>query len=326
MMFMRNCLQIKDMKVFRHILLLLLVVCFSCEKSIDYQLKNQKSEIVMYAFPMPDSILKVHGSATTNILSVNNYEGVEGMQMSIVLDEEKVMETEYPYGQEWYEATGVKGQEKINVELIYETKNGLIVSGKTVIPEAVKIVSIDTVSVDVQNLDNEEERMLRCYIEFNDPPNELNYYQVRVDSEKQIKDDEGVISESVETIEYIKEDKVFSIRDDESVLLTDIDFQGSFNDFVFDGSNYKLKILIPQEYHEIEDGAIKQSLKVHLYSITEDYYRFLRSSISEEAYREYPFFERVNVYSNVTNGLGVVAGLSLHMDSVSLFNSEIEPF
>lgn len=297
----------------------LLLSCFACEKSIDYQLKNQTSEVVMYAFPMPDSIIKVHGSQTTNILSLNDFEGVKDLEVSVLVDDNEIADTFYPLGEEWFGVNDFRGEEKANVKVVFTMPSGKVISGNTIIPNIVPIVSIDTSRVVVVNSDNVEENMLRCFVEFNDPPNELNYYQIGVYSKKVILDDESDMIQKIESIQYVKEDKVFLIGDDESVLLSDIDFQGTFTDLLFNGNNYRVKLSIPEEWLVVDTNTIKSELSFYLFSLTADYYEFIRSSIKDEAYREYPFTEKVNIYSNVDNGLGVVAGLSVYKDSVSIF-------
>jgi len=295
----------------------LLLSFFSCEKSINYQLNDQSYEVVMYAFPMPDSIVKVHGSQTTNILSLNDYEGIEDLNVSVLIGDNEVTDLSYPFGKNWFEIHNVRGEENANVKIVFTIPNGDTISANTTIPIAVPIVSIDTSRVVVVNSDNKDENMLRCVVEFNDPSSEENYYQIRVDSKIEYLNDTIT---TINSVDYVKEDKVFLVGDDESVLLSDVDFEGTFNDFLFDGNNYKVKFAIPEQWLVKDTDVISNKLSFYLFSLTADYYKYIRSSIKNVAYREYPFSEKVNIYSNVDNGLGIVAGLSVDIDSISIFN------
>ena len=49
--------------------LIFILLLMGCEKRLSFQLSNQKPKVVMYAFPMPDSILKIHAGYSTFIKS-----------------------------------------------------------------------------------------------------------------------------------------------------------------------------------------------------------------------------------------------------------------
>ncbi|WP_158027184.1 DUF4249 family protein [Labilibacter marinus] len=281
----------------------------SCEKQLSYQLQNEKPQVVMYAFPMPDSTLKIHASLSANILSTDNSEVLPDMNYSIKIDDKLVASGNYPEGEDWVNIPISPISTNNKIELTYNLVDGGVVKGTTIAPEAINIESIDTVSTFYINQEGIEEKMLRCIIELNDPIIIKNYYQIRVDY-KATSTSTPELNE-FETISYIKEDKVFLIREDETALINNIDYEGTFSDYLFNGQTYKVKLLVPFEYLTDDSGTLNQELHIHLYNLSPEYYKFIRTKIEEEFYRDYPVFEPINLFSNVDNGIGVIAGLAV---------------
>ncbi len=308
--------MVKLTKINILISILFIGLLIGCEKELDYQLTNQIPQVVMYAFPMPDSTLKLHAGYTTNILSTNHFDKIFGLRHTVNINGEEKATGLYTAGKTWLSITNVIGESNDVYSVSYELKDGTIISGSTYIPEPIKIIGIDTISIPYTNTEGKEEQMLRCSIELRDPTGIKNYYQIRVDYEETSLTDPQ--SNYTETITFIKEDKVFLIRDDESVLLTDLDFQGTFTDHLFNGKSYKVKLLVPEKQTNKILPDVKVKLNIHLYTLTPEYYKFLRSTIEEEAFRDYPIFEPVNLFTNINNGIGVVAGLSVDTLSISL--------
>ncbi len=300
--------------------LILGLLVSSCEKSLEYQLSNQNSKVVMYAFPMPDSTLNIHGSYTTDILTDKKFDELSGMFVSVYENGIFINKYNYDPSKEWLTINDLILQYNDQIKIVFNLEDGDSVFAETIIPEAVPIISIDTSTVVDINENNVEEHMLKCSIEINDPSGIDNYYQLRVDSKIITKNAEDNYLEKVETIEFVKEDKIFLARDYETVLITDIDYQGTFDDFYMNGQTYKFDILIPNKYLSVQENEVRNVLAFHLYSLTNEYYLFLRTFLEEQAFREDPIYDQSNVFSNVNNGLGVVAGLSVSCDSIVLLN------
>ncbi len=292
------------------LLFLLTMITIGCEKRLEYQITNQAPKVVMYAFPMPDSTLSVHASYSTNILSSSNSKSIEDLKYNITVNDADVYSGTYPTNQIWHSEPALVGQSGNSYQLEYELPNGTIISSQTTVPHPIKILNIDTTRSTYTTSDGIIENMLRCTLEIKDPEATKNYYQIRVDYEETTLT--GTPSSRTQTIPFIKEDKVFLVRNDESsVLLTEIDLQGTFTDYLFNGKSYGIKLLIPQKYLGNTSPTLSTKLVVHLYTLTPEYYHFIRSSIEETAFKDYPVFEPLNLFSNINNGIGVVAGLSV---------------
>ncbi len=291
------------------------ILFFSCEKSVKYQLSSEDSVPVLYMFPMPDSTLKVYASYSTDILSSDSYTALQDdAHMTIEFAKGEVNDETYLSGQEVQVYDDAEFGEGDTISVSFEI-NETTLTAKTTIPKSVKINDIDTIRTEAYNDDGELEDMMRCRISLTDPLDTSNYYQLRVDLESE--DADGNIE--VETLDYDKEDAAFSSNDYESIYITDIDYQGTFDDYLFDGKTWLLKILISQSILEEEHGIASKKLHFYLYSLSVDYYDYIRSLIEVETYREDPLYQQDNLYSNVNNGLGVVAGLSVDDDTIVIY-------
>ncbi len=316
-----KCVMLNTEKLFSRLIWVFCFVFFaSCEKSIDYQLENQQSKVVMYNFPMPDSIFKVHLSYTSDILSPKEYENISNAKLNVFINSELIAEDDYPYGEEWFSIQEVDLAYNDTISLKVNVNDSVSVYSNTVIPEPVQIVMIDTSKVLKFNDDDVEEVMLQCKLSFFDPPGVSNFYQLRVDSYTDVKDDD-IDYQYIETVDIVEEDKVFLSRDYEATLLAEIDYQSTFDDFLFNGHFYSLTFLIPNSYIVNLGLEERRTLHFYLFSLSYDYYEYIRSVSEQEAFREDPFYEQSNVYCNITNGLGAVAGLAVDVDSIEIYDN-----
>ncbi len=291
---------------------------YSCEKSLDYQLESQSNEVVTYAFPVPDSLFKIHVSYTTDILSTDSYTDINDAIISVSVNGGETIVKDYDANDVWLEIAEVEVNEYDTIRVDINVADSLFLSANTCVPEAVAVISVDTAMVLEYNDEDELEYMMRCKIKFNDPAEVANYYQIRVDAFTLTQNEDGSEQISLETIDYTEDDKVFISSDYESVLLSNIDYLGTFDDYLIDGSEYEVSVLIPNEYITQSADSIQTHLIFYLYSLSSDYYFYVRSVCEQEAYRDDPLYEESNVYTNVSNGLGVIGSYSLSMDTVSI--------
>jgi len=299
-------------------IIVLIYILSSCEKSIDYQLKSQSKEPVLIAFLMPDSVLKIHASYSTDILSPELYSGIEKSELIIQLNDvdNKYI---YPDGNQWLVVEDINLKPGDLIKTVLKLgNNGQELFGTTSIPPAIQIQYLDTATVKDINEEQDEVFVLKCFIKIDDPGKVDNFYQLQL--ELLVNEvDEGITVEKKEYIDFVKEDKVFFARDYDSVFLTDIDYKGSFDDYFFDGRSYWLRVLVPKEKLEKVESTISKKLVFKLFSLSGEYYKYLRTTIEQKAYRKDPLFNQKNVYSNIENGLGIVAGLNLDTDTIVIF-------
>lgn len=293
-------------------ILLCTTALMACEKSLDYQVTNQESVKVLYAFPMPDSTISVHASKSTNIIGSSLFEYLNGAQLYAYTNNQLRYAASYPNNTEWFNIPSLKAEHSVKYDFVIIDANGDSLTASTIIPEAIVIDTIiSSKSQTVGMLDNNA-NSYKFTVHFSDPEQIKNYYQLRVDA---------VINSNNEqittTINYPKDDPVFLYSENENDLLTGIDYGGTFSDQLINGADYKLVVTITNSILDLEEGATINKMHFHLYSLSKEYYTYIRSSIAEEAYQNSIFYESHNVYSNVNGGIGAVGGLS-----VSKYNIE----
>jgi hypothetical protein len=100
----------------------------------------------------------------------------------------------------------------------------------------------------------------------------------------------------------------------------------AFTDKIINGrkSNFAVTILcndigLPfyeDDHNYMEDGNHKKIIYFKLYSITEEYYKYIQTLNQYSKSYDNPLSDPVLVYSNVTSGYGIFAGAALSSDSL----------
>lgn len=132
---------------------------------------------------------------------------------------------------------------------------------------------------------------------FNDPPNEVNFYDVRlyVEGKFEFINSQGEIETRINYIEYpLIDSKTYStvsmLRDDTK----------------FNGLEYGLQFNIPFHLFLLPPG----DLHIVLTSLNEDRYKYMKSVELQNINKYDPFAQPVLIHNNIENGVGIFAGFS----------------
>ena len=188
----------------------------------------------------------------------------------------------------------------------------------TKIPEIVRIESIDTTHIPLQNSSFLIPISIICNIGFTDPENEKNYYFFNIYATYS---PYGIIHNAVfECKDPIVEEKLIYRYPLEGI---------AFTDKIINGKRYKLPIVINPNfigYATIPDPNDPNKFLVHpdykltiylrLYSITEEYFRYIQTLNFYNANYDNTFSDPILVPSNVTGGLGLLSGAAVASDSI----------
>ncbi len=137
-------------------------------------------------------------------------------------------------------------------------------------------------------IDEFGDRTDRVTVEFTDPTEEENFYEVAVFSVRNFDGNINFETHYLTSLDFNLEESLF----DASLL----------SDETFNGQDYKLQININRFQNEQEDI---QTFLVWR-SVTKDYYQFARSLILQRNSEDFgPFSEPVAIKSNFENGLGL---------------------
>ena len=182
----------------------------------------------------------------------------------------------------------------------------------TKIPRLVNIERIDTSRIPAAGSDF----MMNCRIEFNDPPGEKNYYLVNV-----------METSLLHNVKFYREFDCYDPVIEEEFGSNNyagkiLKYGYAFSDNLIDGKKYNLaisfKVFSYWDSPHNPNPRTSHIYYIRLISITEDYYRFIKTlNLFNETYMN-PLAEPVLVHSNVSGGYGIFSGAAVSSDSIIL--------
>jgi len=185
-------------------------------------------------------------------------------------------------------------------------------TASTKIPDIVWIEHVDTMRLVLgsdtgyHNTSERFEHMI-CKIEFTDPKNETNYYLFNT-------------GKSFLCQDPIVEEELYDVNSN-NAQSDGSNLDGIvFSDKVINGQKYRLTISIPERgwYNDSLKTRIfpKLTVDLKLYSITEEYFKYIQTlNLYNEKFGN-PLTEPVLVYSNITGGYGIFAGSAVSCKSI----------
>lgn len=184
----------------------------------------------------------------------------------------------------------------------------------TNIPNLVNIESLDTAVNILSGTFEEWQSNVRliCNISFSDPVNEKNYYLFYVYK----RSDNNTAGE----MEFACYDPIIEEKLNHGTLMLGY----AFSDKIINGKKHRLTLILDGKniglpYYGINDPIFtthKTTLYFRLYSITEEYYKYIHTlNLFFKNYNN-PLGVSTQVYSNVTGGYGIFAGAAVSSDSI----------
>jgi hypothetical protein len=195
-------------------------------------------------------------------------------------------------------------------------------TSSAVVPNLVRIVKVDTSRIlvgpdpyhpDLKNV------LLLCNINFNDPAKEINYYMVSVS----INNSRSFDSPHIRF--YFQDPIVEEVLGNE----TDEPYAIAFTDKVINGKNYNLRINVyggdlgmpfsdDRTYTDGKPDTTQHKKVVYfrLYSLTEDYYRYVQTLDKYKNNFGNPLTEPVMIHSNISGGYGIFGAAAVSSDSI----------
>ncbi len=287
----------------------------ACEKDLELEISERGGQLVLFSFPTADSVFKVHVSKSVSHLSINDFERVYNSTVKVFQNGALVDSFLFPYDKHWATRDRIVVNELDSFRIEVNDGANLSATGRTIIPKAVPVARLDTVTKLAGISDGTSQKMLICTITIPDPAGEDNYYQLYLmESTCTISGSDTICVH--QKIDFPKDDPVFYFRDQEGSLLGGIDFEGTFSDFLFDGTHYKLQIKLPLNFSSNPPPGTRRTLYFMLVSQTADYFNYFRSRVVAEYSYDLPIIDPIRIYYNVDGGLGLVGGLSVAVDSL----------
>lgn len=219
-----------------------------------------------------------------------------------------------------YKSNGVFPSSRKEYKVLIKAPGYPDATSSTIVPDLVQIDKLDTSRIlvgpdpyhpDLKNV------LFLCNINFSDPADETNYYMVSVSKNYQW--DYNPPHVRFYTQDPIVEEKLGNESNEPYAI--------AFTDKVINGQNYNLKISVYRADLPFSDDRTytdgipdttqhKKVLYFRLYSITEDYFRYLHTlSLYKKNYGN-PLTEPVLIYSNITGGYGIFGAAAVSSDSI----------
>jgi len=286
-----------------HFLLIALLAAFalSCETIITVDIEDDHRMITFNSILSADSVMMLHLTRSNFILVDDSYQPLENANISVYEDDVLIE-------QPTYIANGLfkidRYKPKIGSNYRFEiASEGLpSVSAQCNIPQPVQLISLDTIG-------EVDEYTFAFKIRFNDDAGVQQYYllQLFLGYNQVYYDEFGQMYEHyVYSPVWLYSSDMISISDNS------YSFGMCFSDQLFDGEEVTLNLRFENSSLYVADTA---KFQFKLNSITRDMYLYLETRERYYSTNDDPFAERVQVYSNIENGVGILGATSCSVDS-----------
>ena len=288
------------------VLILISIIISSCVKDLKkFDVDNEDPKIVLNALVNPDSLMKIHVTQTIGALEEEKMKILNNAIVE-VYQNDNLIETLDEYENGFYFDPGFYAMEGEKYRVVVQVPGFETVFSDIEIQHRPVISKIDTSSIyfyDGFYYNNE----FQVVVNFEDDRSGKNYYMIELR-------DENYFSTSFRT-----HDPKAELAIDYGVYQVYMDDEygtwGSkmvFSDKLIssDNANFKFQLMLGYYYPDYETDSI-ETFYITLSEISEDFYYYLRSmSIYSEDEFENFFVEKVTLFSNVNNGIGMVATLA----------------
>ncbi|MDF1574900.1 MAG: DUF4249 domain-containing protein [Bacteroidales bacterium] len=327
----------------KHLLILgtgiLFLLATSCESVLFIELEESDKLIVLNGTLSKDSTVVVQVSRTRHILDNADLEPLENASVNLFRGGERIMQMDYS-GNAYFLASGFRPAigEELSIEV--EQAGYPTVSARCEIPETVGIQSVDTSTVVQEYGDmyySYTEEMFQMDVTLRDPPGVDNYYLLNLLVDKSYTSWRDTTVQYVDSLYHNSEwqyyvadstytlTEIFRYAEDPMVSSPDLVVEANtpegilFSDQLIDGKEYSLRVSTMGYALGSADSAV---VDIRLHSISESYYKYLKTRQKHYETKEDPFAVPVIVYTNVEGGAGFLGGYSSDVHSITTFVPE----
>lgn len=310
------------------------ILLFACENEIQFSGEITKPMLVVNGFITPDSIIKVHVSKSEFFLSnKTTFENINNATVNVWVNGTKT-EKLTSIGQGYYQAS-FKPQTGDTIKITAENADFSEVYTYTEIIYPNPIIGTDTTnhvfteSPMVQYYSSNHGPMIQdtigvskiesfdLKIKFKDPANVANYYKLNLKMLNYYDND----STAFENVWFNSDDMVFGSNNNNGIFEAGYySYDHEFSDELFNGKEYNLKLTFnthiivykdknANPWQKEQKTPIKRELYIEFQSISESYFRYIRTRSASASTIEF-FSEPVQIYSNVTGGIGILGSYS----------------
>lgn len=273
------------------------IIVGSCTQKVLIDLPYDKPMPVMNSLLASDSAVYVDLTYSKSIKSfATGFESIANAQVRLFADGqlvETLAERATDQSRVYYSGYKIKQGQKINIEA--QLADATILLGETVVPSAPEISEVRGKRLTEDAFGNVD---YQFNVTLNDKGFTKDYYQLKIYPVSN-----GVVNKNLQLFSTITNLK----RNQGGVFdnFTDNQYNGIsyFDDETFNGQSFNLNIQ-SHYYGELDKVAVE------LIAISESAYLYFRSIALQDLRNNDPLYEKVKVYSNIKNGLGILGALS----------------
>lgn len=285
--------------------MLYLCICaivLSCSQTIEIDIPDKGRKMVVNSILYANSPFILSLKQSLYILDENYiYPTIENADVSITINETKTHKINL--NKDWMvymdSSLILASGDKVKITAIHP--NFGTCEATTIIPEK---PIIDTFFIKyTHRIDRmgEASDAYKCTIKIKDPADTKNYYRLKI--YRVVYWDEYSAEMYRSEVEIDSDDPVLS----ESIGLFETEVTDFFSDALFEGQTYDLSVWIDEWL--LSSNQINK-FEIILYALSEEYYQYLVTNKAYQNANDNPFAEPVQVYSNITNGLGIFGSQS----------------
>ncbi|MFH0758532.1 MAG: DUF4249 domain-containing protein [Bacteroidota bacterium] len=320
----------------------LFVAYTGCESVLFIELEESDMLIVVNGAITNDSVVAIQVSRTRHILDNAPVLPLEQARVRLLEGGSLAAELSYA-GNGYYRAQdfipGIGKSYTIEVE----NAGYPAVTAFTQIPEMVPIEKLDTATLEVEQQGGYDyyygysQKYLQFDLTLKDPPGENNYYLLYAEADRSWTEYRDTTVKVVDSLyyggqwNYFLVDSSYTIYDIHrftdfpSISSSDIVVEAMtshgvlFSDQLMDGKSYSFR---GQFYYDQINAADSAIVDIRLLSVSESYYKYLKSRQSHYETKENYLAVPVIVYSNVEEGTGFFGGYSMDEYTITTFIPE----
>ncbi len=288
------------------VIILLLIVSWSCTKTLDFEEAETDQQIVINSIISPDSSFSAVILRSRSVLFDHPYILVPNVPLNLYEDGSLIREISSENG--FYRIPDFKPQAGKTYRLATQV-DGKELEATTSIPQKVEIVSVDTTTVQ----DEWGYGQLNFKITFDDPETE-DYYRLVVMRDvlsKSTWGDSIVYYRNYSQVGFDTDDPVFKTLynnfGDNEMDMGPYNRYNLFSDVNFNGREHSIQFNVSSFYGGYQD-VVYNKYEIHLLKMSEEFFNYLKYLNLYDYYSDDPFSEPVPVYSNVKNGTGIFCG------------------
>ena len=327
-----------------NIALIITVLFSACEKEIKFSGDEVKTQLVLNGLLTPDSAVKINLTESRFFLDDGAFKNIDNATVILWKTGNKIEDLSNTGGGN-YSGTYIPNVDD-NLRITVSCEGFDPVECSTGIVASTPIISVDTMNFNEDRgyfdyifwedgtgyADSSSYYVnanLEMYITFKDPIGVSNYYTFKVYMKYYYSNGDSAYLPFI----FTSDDLVFQRGNNGIGFLGDVNYFKStlFNDELFDGKEYKLKMRAanrddiyvgknPINPDKAYQEPVGKEIWVELQSLSYEYYMYLKTCEAQSKMSNLveSFSEPVQIYTNITGGIGILGSYSSSVFTISL--------